>query len=163
MNYPKEKNQKKYRAVIQYDRDFPKYFNLGDLSKNEANVVYALLGEIRDRYSPEGITISYTDIAYMSDNVMKDSKGRYYANTGSHFDKFIENLLLKIHRVSYRKLIKVDENGKSHFYDYFLFTDKFDVNHIDQELTVHISDSIYQDEIIDEDGNVIQKKKSIAD
>lgn len=163
MNYPKEKNQKKYRAVIQYDRDFPKYFNLGDLSKNEANVVYALLGEIRDRYSPEGITISYTDIAYMSDNVMKDSKGRYYANTGSHFDKFIENLLLKIHRVSYRKLIKVDENGKSHFYDYFLFTDKFDVNHINQELTVHISDSIYQDEIIDEDGNVIQKKKSIAD
>ena len=163
MNYPKEKNQKKYRAVIQYDRDFPKYFNLGDLSKNEANVVYALLGEIRDRYSPEGITISYTDIAYMSDNVMKDSKGRYYANTGSHFDKFIENLLLKIHRVSYRKLIKVDENGKSHFYDYFLFTDKFDVNLIDQELTVHISDSIYQDEIIDEDGNVIQKKKSIAD
>lgn len=163
MNYPKEKNQKKYRAVIQYDRDFPKYFNLGDLSKNEANVVYALLGEIRDRYSPEGITISYTDIAYMSDNVMKDSKGRYYANTGSHFDKFIENLLLKIHKVSYRKLIKVDENGKSHFYDYFLFTDKFDVNHIDQELTVHISDSIYQDEIIDEDGNVIQKKKSIAD
>ena len=163
MNYPKEKNQKKYRAVIQYDRDFPKYFNLGDLSKNEANVVYALLGEIRDRYSPEGITISYTDIAYMSDNVMKDSKGRYYANTGSHFDKFIENLLLKIHRVSYRKLIKVDENGKSHFYDYFLFTDKFDVNHIDQELTVHISDSIYQAEIIDEDGNVIQKKKSIAD
>lgn len=163
MNYPKEKNQKKYRAVIQYDRDFPKYFNLGDLSKNEANVVYALLGEIRDRYSPEGVTISYTDIAYMSDNVMKDSKGRYYANTGSHFDKFIENLLLKIHRVSYRKLIKVDENGKSHFYDYFLFTDKFDVNHIDQELTVHISDSIYQDEIIDEDGNVIQKKKSIAD
>ena len=163
MNYPKEKNQKKYRAVIQYDRDFPKYFNLGDLSKNEANVVYALLGEIRDRYSPEGITISYTDIAYMSDNVIKDGKGRYYANTGSHFDKFIENLLLKIHRVSYRKLIKVDENGKSHFYDYFLFTDKFDVNHIDQELTVHISDSIYQDEIIDEDGNVIQKKKSIAD
>lgn len=163
MNYPKEKNQKKYRAVIQYDRDFPKYFNLGDLSKNEANVVYALLGEIRDRYSPEGITISYTDIAYMSDNVMKDSKGRYYANTGSHFDKFIENLLLKIHRVSYRKLIKVDENGKSHFYDYFLFTDKFDVNHINQELTVYISNSIYQDEIIDEDGNVIQKKKSIAD
>lgn len=163
MNYPKEKNQKKYRAVIQYDRDFPKYFDLGDLSKNEANVVYALLGEIRDRYSPEGITISYTDIAYMSDNVMKDSKGRYYANTGNHFDKFIENLLLKIHRVSYRKLIKVDENGKSHFYDYFLFTDKFEVDHINQELTVHISDSIYQDEIIDEDGNVIQKKKSIAD
>lgn len=163
MNYPKEKNQKKYRAVIQYDRDFPKYFNLGDLSKNEANVVYALLGEIRDRYSPEGITISYTDIAYMSDNVIKDGKGRYYANTGNHFDKFIENLLLKIHRVSYRKLIKVDENGKSHFYDYFLFTDKFEVDHINQELTVHISDSIYQDEIIDEDGNVIQKKKSIAD
>ena len=163
MNYPKEENQKKYRAVIQYDRDFPKYFDLGDLSKNEANVVYALLGEIRDRYSPEGITISYTDIAYMSDNVMKDSKGRYYANTGNHFDKFIENLLLKIHRVSYRKLIKVDENGKSHFYDYFLFTDKFEVDHINQELTVHISDSIYQDEIIDEDGNVIQKKKSIAD
>lgn len=163
MNYPKEKNQKKYRAVIQYDRDFPKYFNLGDLSKNEANVVYALLGEIRDRYSPEGITISYTDIAYMSDNVIKDGKGRYYANTGNHFDKFIENLLMKIHRVSYRKLIKVDENGKSHFYDYFLFTDKFEVDHINQELTVHISDSIYQDEIIDEDGNVIQKKKSIAD
>ena len=80
----KDVNQKKYRAVIQYDRDFPKYFDLEDLSKNEANVVYALLGEIRDKYSPGGITISYSDIAYMSDNVLKNSDGVYYANTGEN-------------------------------------------------------------------------------
>ena len=43
----KEVNQKKYRAVIQYDRDFPKYFDLGDLNKKEANVVYAILGKVQ--------------------------------------------------------------------------------------------------------------------
>ena len=159
----KDVNQKKYRAVIQYDRDFPKYFDLGDLSKNEANVVYALLGEIRDKYSPDGITVSYSDIAYMSDNVLKNSDGVYYANTGKHFNRFIEEIQTKLKLVSYKKFIKMDEKGNSVFEDYPLFTEKFRVDHINQELTVHISEAIYQNEILDEAGNIIQNKKRVVD
>ena len=159
----KDVNQKKYRAVIQYDRDFPKYFDLGDLSKNEANVVYALLGEIRDKYSPDGITISYSDIAYMSDNVLKNSDGVYYANTGKHFNRFIEEIQTKLKLVSYKKFIKMDEKGNSVFDDYPLFTEKFRVDHINQELTVHISEAVYQKEILDEAGNIIQNKKRVVD
>ena len=159
----KDVNQKKYRAVIQYDRDFPKYFDLGDLSKNEANVVYALLGEIRDKYSPDGITISYSDIAYMSDNVLKNSDGVYYANTGKHFNRFIEEIQTKLKLVSYKKFIKMDEKGNSVFDDYPLFTEKFRVDHINQELTVHISEAVYQNEILDEVGNIIQNKKRVVD
>lgn len=159
----KDVNQKKYRAVIQYDRDFPKYFDLGDLSKNEANVVYALLGEIRDKYSPDGITISYSDIAYMSDNVLKNSDGVYYANTGKHFNRFIEEIQTKLKLVSYKKFIKMDEKGNSVFDDYPLFTEKFRVDHINQELTVHISEAVYQNEILDEAGNIIQNKKRVVD
>lgn len=159
----KDVNQKKYRAVIQYDRDFPKYFDLGDLSKNEANVVYALLGEIRDKYSPDGITVSYSDIAYMSDNVLKNSDGMYYANTGKHFNRFIEEIQTKLKVVSYKKFIKIDDKGNSIFEDYPLFTEKFRVDHINQELTVHISEAVYQDEIIDEAGNIIQSKKRVVD
>ena len=159
----KDVNQKKYRAVIQYDRDFPKYFDLGDLSKNEANVVYALLGEIRDKYSPDGITVSYSDIAYMSDNVLKNSDGVYYANTGKHFNRFIEEIQTKLKLVSYKKFIKMDEKGNSVFEDYPLFTEKFRVDHINQELTVHISEAVYQNEILDEAGNIIQNKKRVVD
>ena len=159
----KDVNQKQYRAVIQYDRDFPKYFDLGDLSKNEANVVYALLGEIRDKYSPDGITISYSDIAYMSDNVLKNSDGVYYANTGKHFNRFIEEIQTKLKLVSYKKFIKMDEKGNSVFDDYPLFTEKFRVDHINQELTVHISEAVYQNEILDEAGNIIQNKKRVVD
>lgn len=159
----KDVNQKQYRAVIQYDRDFPKYFDLGDLSKNEANVVYALLGEIRDKYSPDGITVSYSDIAYMSDNVLKNSDGVYYANTGKHFNRFIEEIQTKLKLVSYKKFIKMDEKGNSVFEDYPLFTEKFRVDHINQELTVHISEAVYQNEILDEAGNIIQNKKRVVD
>lgn len=159
----KKLNQSNYRAVIQYDRDFPKYFDLGDLSKNEANIVYALLGEIRDKYSPDGITVSYSDIAYMSDNVLKNSDGIYYANTGKHFNRLIEEIQTKLKLVSYKKFIKVDENGNSIYEDYPLFTDKFRVDHINQELTVHISETVYQNEIIDEEGNIIQSKKRVVD
>lgn len=159
----KDVNKKKYRAVIQYDRDFPKYFDLGDLSKNEANVVYALLGEIRDKYSPDGITVSYSDIAYMSDNVLKNSDGVYYANTGKHFNRFIEEIQTKLKLVSYKKFIKMDEKGNSVFEDYPLFTEKFRVDHINQELTVHISEAVYQNEILDEAGNIIQNKKRVVD
>lgn len=159
----KDVNQKKYRAVVQYDRDFPKYFDLGDLSKNEANVVYALLGEIRDKYSPDGITVSYSDIAYMSDNVLKNSDGVYYANTGKHFNRFIEEIQTKLKLVSYKKFIKMDEKGNSVFEDYPLFTEKFRVDHINQELTVHISEAVYQNEILDEAGNIIQNKKRVVD
>lgn len=159
----KETNQKKYRAVIQYDRDFPKYYDLGDLTKNEANVIYAILGEIRDRYNPEGIVFSYSDIAYMSDNVLKSSDGIYYANTGKQFNRFMDNIQTKLKVVSFKKFVKFDENGESIYYDYPLFTEKFKVDHINQELTVHISDAVFQDEIIDEEGKIVQKKKRISD
>lgn len=159
----KKINQSNYRAVIQYDRDFPKYFDLGDLSKNEANIVYALLGEIRDKYSPDGITVSYSDIAYMSDNVLKNSDGIYYANTGRHFNHLIEEIQTKLKLVSYKKFIKIDDKGNSIFEDYPLFTEKFRVDHINQELTVHISEAVYQDEILDEEGNIVQSQKRVVD
>lgn len=156
----KEVNQKKYRSVIQYDRDFPKYFDLGDLNKKEANVVYAILGEIRDRYNPEGIVFSYSDIAYMSDNVTKSTKdGLYYADTGKDFDLFIEVIESKLKSVSYKKPVLV---GKGGFIDYPLFNE-FSVLHENQELTVHVSDKVFQEEIIDEEGNIVQKKKRISD
>ena len=162
----KDVNQKKYRAVIQYDRD--NLFSIVCIRilsciLYEANVVYALLGEIRDKYSPDGITVSYSDIAYMSDNVLKNSDGVYYANTGKHFNRFIEEIQTKLKLVSYKKFIKMDEKGNSVFEDYPLFTEKFRVDHINQELTVHISEAVYQNEILDEAGNIIQNKKRVVD
>jgi len=121
------------------------------------------LGEIRDKYSPDGITVSYSDIAYMSDNVLKNSDGVYYANTGKHFNRFIEEIQTKLKLVSYKKFIKMDEKGNSVFEDYPLFTEKFRVDHINQELTVHISEAVYQNEILDEAGNIIQNKKRVVD
>lgn len=156
----KEINQKKYRAVIQYDRDFPKYFDLGDLTKNEANVVYAILGEIRDRYNSEGVVFSYSNIAYMSDNVTKSSKdGLYYANTGKDFDMFIEVIETKLRNVSYKKPLKIGRGG----FDIYPLFNQFTLNHERQELIVHVSDKVFQDEIIDEEGNIVQKKKKISD
>ena len=47
-----------YRTKVQYSRDFPRMFDLGDLSKKEEDITFSLLGEIADKYSPEGIKIS---------------------------------------------------------------------------------------------------------
>ena len=57
----------------------------------------------------------------------------------------------------------MDEKGNSVFEDYPLFTEKFRVDHINQELTVHISEAVYQNEILDEAGNIIQNKKRVVD
>ena len=57
----------------------------------------------------------------------------------------------------------MDEKGNSVFDDYPLFTEKFRVDHINQELTVHISEAVYQKEILDEAGNIIQNKKRVVD
>lgn len=154
--------KKKFRPVIQYDRKFPQFFDFGKLNKYENNATYAIIGEIKDRYNPDGITFSYKDIAYMSNYLQKDSKGQVYARTGKRFDKFIEGLQEKLKGVSYRRPLPASE-GKEGYEDFPLFTNKFTVNHSKQELIVHLSDSVIQDEIIDENGNIIQKAMRITD
>lgn len=156
-----------YRTKVQYSRDFPRMFDLGDLSKKEEDITFSLLGEIADRYSPEGIKISYTDIAYMAGLVSeytdkKSGKKYQFARTGEEFNELIENLQRKLKSVSYKKIIKTDEQGAPRQYkDFPLFTDHFEVNHDTQELTVYISDAIYQEEVIDESGNVVIPQQKI--
>lgn len=158
------KFSKDYRPIVQYDKQFPRIFDLGDLSQKEASVIYAILGEIRDSYSKEKdeVVLSYLDIAYMSDYMRKGADGNYYARTGKEFNKFIENIQQKLKSVSYKKFVSVVD-GEEIYHDYPLFTDRFTVNHADQKLTVHISESVFQEEIIDEEGHIIQHQKKIVD
>ena len=48
------------------------------------------------------------------------------------------------------------------FNDYIIFL-QIDKNHSSQELTLYVSESVYQDEIKDKNGNLIQEQRRIAD
>lgn len=50
----------------------------------------------------------------------------------------------------------------SGFYDYPIFP-QFTVDNTDQELTVYISETVYQDEKLDKNGNIIEEERRIAD
>lgn len=154
-----------YRAVVKYDREFPRLFDLGDLEPLEENIIYSMLGEMVDRDKDGPIVFSYSDIAYMASVLHYDNrKNRYIARTGKDFDKAIEALQKKLKYVSYKVPRKYDPDGRVVQYDdYPLFTDRFRVDHENQEFTVMISSSVYQTEIIDEQGNVVQEKRSIKD
>lgn len=156
------KMSKEFRPIVQYDKEFPKLFDLGDLEAKEANVIYAILGEIRDRYSPDGVVIPYKDIAYMSDFLLVDKDGNHYARTGIRFNRFIEKVQQKLKSVSYKKFLSM-KDGKEIYDDIPLFTDRFRVNHADETLTVHISESVLQEEVINELGEVVQPQKTVVD
>ncbi|HFI0144874.1 TPA: hypothetical protein ACGOR8_001951 [Streptococcus suis] len=154
-----------YRAVVKYDRDFPRLFDLGDLEPQEENIIYSILGELVDRDKDGPIVFSYSDIAYMAAVLHYDNrKNRYIARTGKDFDKTIEELQRKLKSVSYKVARKFALDGRVTKYDDFpLFTDHFSVDHERQEFTLRISSAVYQEEIFDESGNVIQERRSIKD
>lgn len=62
----------------------PDHFDLGPLSKHEVEIVFGILEIIHDRYSQESITISYSDIAAISEYATE----LYENNTNNQFEHF---------------------------------------------------------------------------
>ena len=153
-----KKDQKEYIAVIHHNSGFPEHFWLGSLSKNEVEIIFGILEIIHNRYSQEGVTISYLDIAIISEYATE----LYDNNTNNQFERFIESIQTKLRLVSYRQLLGPYEKSDSVFHDYPIFL-QFTVDNIDQELTLYVSESVYQDEIKDKNGNLIQEQRRIAD
>lgn len=151
-----KKDQKEYIAVIHHNSDLPDRFCLGILSKNEVKILFGILEIIHNRYSQESVTISYSDIAAISEYATE----LYENNTNNQFDRFIESI--NFGTVSYTQFIGPEGRKNMVYNDYPIFW-RFDVNHSSQELTLYISDTVYQDEIKDKNGNVLQEKKRIAD
>lgn len=151
-----KKDQKEYIAVIHHNSDLPDHFDLGPLSKHEVEIVFGILEIIHDRYSQESITISYSDIAAISEYATE----LYENNTNNQFEHFIDSI--KFRMVSYKQFIGPEGRKHMVFNDYIIFL-QIDKNHSSQELTLYVSESVYQDEIKDKNGNLIQEQRRIAD
>ena len=147
----------KFRNKIQYSRDFPILFDLGDLTKIEENITFSILGELTDRYSLDNIEFTYSEIARMAGLVSVDSAQREFAQTGERFNKIIESLQNKLQTVSYKKLKSINTNGEIDDYEVYPLFKKYRVSHREQKLTVVLSDEVYQEEFIeiDSEGNSI--------
>ena len=154
-----KEEQNEYIAVIHHNSNLLEYFCLGTLSKNEVEIIFGILEIIHNRYSQEGVTISYLDIATRSDY----STELYDNNTNNQFERFIESIQTKLRLVSYRQLLGPYEKSDSVFHDYPIFL-QFTVDNIDQELTLYVSETVYQLEIKkDKNGNIIEEERRIAD
>ena len=149
-----KKDQKEYIAVIHHNSDLPDHFCLGILSKNEVKIVFGILEIVHNRYSQESVTISYSGIAAISEYATE----LYENNTNNQFERFIDKLGV----VSYKQFLGPCEKRDRVFYDYPIFP-QLTVDNIDQELTLYISETVYQDEMKDKNGNIIQEQRRIAD
>lgn len=155
VSYPEQES--KFRNKIQYSREFPALFDLGDLNKVEENITFSILGELTDRYSTGDIEFTYSEIAHMAGLVSVDSNNNTFAQTGARFNKIIEALQNKLQTVSYKKLKSLDNAGEVDEYEVYPLFKKYKVSHREQKLTVVLSDEVYQEEFIevDSDGNTI--------
>ena len=154
-----KKDQKEYIAVIHHNSGFPEHFWLGSLSKNEVEIIFGILEIIHNRYSQEGVTISYLDIATISEYATE----LYDNNTNNQFERFIESIQTKLRLVSYKQFLGPYEKRGRYYHDYFIFS-QFTVDNIDQELTLYVSETVYQLEIKrDKNGNIIEEERRIAD
>lgn len=153
-----KKDQKEYIAAIHHNSYLLNYLYLGTLSKNELKVVFGILEIIHNRYSQESVTISYSDIAAISEYATE----LYENNTNNQFERFIESIQTKLRLVSYKQFLGPE--GKKHmvYNDYPIFL-QFEVNHSSQELTLYISETVYLYEIKKNNGNIIEEEKRIAD
>ena len=160
-----KKLKKEYIAVIHHNRDCPDYFWLGSLSKSEVEIVFGILEIIHNRYSQEGVTISYLDIATRSEY----STELYDNNTNNQFERFIESIKNKLRVVTYKPFLgPYEKRGRvyhdsnhDYYHDYFIFS-QFTVDNIDQELTLYVSEAVYQLEIKkDKNGNISKRKEEL--
>lgn len=147
-----KEEQNEYIAVIHHNSNLLEYFYLGTLSKNEVKIVFGILEIIHNRYPKEKITISYSDIAAIS----KYATELYENNTNNQFERFIESIQTKLKIVSYKLFIR------PFIFDYPIF-ELFTVDHIAQFLSVDISESVYQDEMMDDNRNIVREEKRIVD
>lgn len=154
-----------YKAVVQYDRKFPRLFDLGDLNNTEEDIVFSILGEIRDRYDENGIVFSYADIARMAGIVRYDKRrDMYYPRTGEEFNQLIEVLQNKLKVVSYQKVTRLNSQGDVRAFDSIpLFTERFRVDHDSEELTVFLSNAVIQDQVINEHGEIEKERLTVVD
>lgn len=147
-----KEEQNEYIAVIHHNSNLLEYFCLGTLSKNEVKVVFGILEIIHNRYPKENITIPYSDIAAISEYATE----LYENNTNNQFERFIESIQTKLKIVSYKQFIR------PFIFDYPIF-ELFMVDHKAQFLSVYISESVYQDEMMDDDRNIVREEKRIVD
>lgn len=96
-----KKDQKEYIAVIHHNSDLPAHFYLGTLSDNEVEIIFGILEIIHDRYSQESVTISYSDIAAISEYATE----LYENSTNNQFECFIESIQIKLRVVSYKQFL----------------------------------------------------------
>lgn len=149
------------KAKVQYDKQFPTLFDLGNISKSDERLVNAILSELhRLPYSEKGIEIDYKRIAMLAGGqYIKQTKinGRsvVYIDKKRRFNTAIQNIGLFLSQVHYKKVTSVDEFGVPNDFDHILlFKDKFRINLKNEKLTVYLSDYIYQDEVLDETGAI---------
>lgn len=147
-----KKDQKEYIAVIHHNSNLLEYFYLGTLSKNEVKIVFGILEIIHNRYPNANVIIPYSDIAAISEYATE----LYENNTNNQFERFIESIQTKLKIVSYKLFTR------PFIFDYPIF-ELFSVNHTLQFLTVDISESVYQDEMMDDNRNIVREEKRIVD
>lgn len=152
------------KKKVKYDVDFPKTYDMGNMTKVEERFVNAILSELYNKpYSPDGFTIPYSRIAlsvggqFVKKQKNADGNTYYYPQISPDFINKIEELKNKLVTVSYQKVIATDEKGVPIDYEeIFLFTDRVRVDHTKQEYKVYLSDSIIEPEIIENiDGHTV--------
>ena len=117
INVKIKKRSKEYIAAIHHNSYLLNYLYLGTLSKNELKVVFGILEIIHNIYSQESVTISYSDIAAISEYATE----LYENNTNNQFERFIESIQTKLRLVSYKQFLGPE--GKKHmvYNDYPIF------------------------------------------
>ncbi|CAM3294091.1 hypothetical protein STPL106120_04250 [Streptococcus pluranimalium] len=157
---------------VQYQNDFPEMFTFGDMKRSEEALVSGLLSlvgkEMRFKkdYNPdEEIYISYEDLAKISGGELirsyqdkKVQKTYYYINE-VELRALVENLQEKAKSVSYTPPIK-DKGEEIGYKDYPLFS-MYTVNHKERFLGVKLNNQIFQKEILDEAGQIVQPQRRV--
>ena len=163
--------QKNYKEKVQYQKDFPTMFDFGDMKKNEEAMVSSMLSIIGRKMQVQGgydrdhpIEISYRELANLAGGKLvrsradkKTGKIYQYISSGKELNELVENIQKKSKSISYDVPKSASDLSKG-YKSYALFV-AYDVDHETQLLKVNLSEEIYQDEFIDEEGKLHEAKR----
>ena len=152
------------RDIIKYDREFPALFSLGNLLPVEENILFAILGELRDRFEDREVIFSYKELANLAGYTIFDNRlNAYVPRTGKAMEKKVDSLAEQIQNISYTMVTGVKEDGTTASYDRFVLFPKFSVDHTKKEVRVYLSNEVFKEAVYDADGNMIEAPKRIKD
>lgn len=156
--------EENFRPDIKYSRQLPEMFMTNDINAQSENVIYSLLGELRDRYKEDEVaTFTFQELAELGGLYIKRKSGKIDLFSGKKLDKAMALVSLGLKEFAYYRVTETNSDGTPKSWDMFPLFSRISVDGTKRLVHLTVSTMEISPFQIDSQGNKLDKPLRIYD